>query len=297
MKILITGGSGFIGSNLIPLLSKNHQVSVLDVNSPKLDIQFIKADIQNLEVVKDAIKDCDLVIHLAALVGVESTENFPIKTLEFNINGTKNILEACRHSKVKKIIFSSSSEIYGQPLSVPIKESDPLIPITIYGISKLTAEEYVKSYSKMYGIDYTILRFFNAYGPNQSQNFVIPRFVNLALQNKSINIHNDGTQIRAFCHVEDIVKGIYLVLEQGNNEIFNIGNDSEPICIRDLSQKIVLMTNSQSEQIFVPFEKSNRNRNEILTRIPVIDKAKDMLNYHPKISLVEGIQSIIKSLK
>ena len=105
MKILVTGGSGFIGTNLITSLYENHQVSVLDINSPKIDVPFIKSDIQNLVSVKDAIKDFDLVIHLAALVGVENTENDPIKTLEFNINGTKNVLEACRNSNIKKIIF------------------------------------------------------------------------------------------------------------------------------------------------------------------------------------------------
>jgi len=297
MKILVTGGSGFIGRHLTESLSKEHNVSILDICPPKNNVNFIEANIINFNEIKNILNDFDIVIHLAALVGVESSENDPIKTLEFNINGTKNVLEACRNSNIKKIIFSSSSEIYGQPLSVPIKESDPLIPITTYGISKLAAEEYVKSYSKMYGINYTILRFFNAYGPNQSSNFVISRFTNLALENRPITIHADGSQIRAFCHIEDIVRGIKLVLEKCNNEIFNIGNDSEPICIRDLSQKIISMTNSKSQQIFVPFEKSNRNRYEILTRIPVIDKAKNILNYHPKISLEDGIQSIIKSLK
>ena len=297
MKIIVTGGSGFIGRYLTESLSTEHNVSVLDIHPPKNNVNFIEANIINFNEIKNILNDFDIVIHLAALVGVESSENDPIKTLEFNINGTKNVLEACRNSNIKKIIFSSSSEIYGQPLSVPIKESDPLIPITTYGISKLAAEEYVKSYSKMYGINYTILRLFNVYGPNQSSNFVISRFTNLALENKPITIHADGSQIRAFCHIEDIVVGIKLVLEKGNNEIFNIGNDSESISIRDLSQKIISMTNSKSEQIFIPFEKSNRNRNEILTRVPVIDKAKNILNYHPKISLEDGIQSIIKSLK
>jgi len=297
MKIIVTGGSGFVGRHLTESLSKEHNVSILDIHPPKNNVNFIEANILNFNEIKNILNDFDIVIHLAALVGVESSENDPIKTLEFNINGTKNVLEACRNSNIKKIIFSSSSEIYGQPLSVPIKESDPLIPITTYGVSKLAAEEYVKSYSKMYGINYTILRLFNAYGPSQSSNFVISRFTNLALENRPITIHADGSQIRAFCHIEDIVRGIKLVLEKCNNEIFNIGNDSEPICIRDLSQKIISMTNSKSEQIFVPFEKSNRNRNEILTRIPVIDKAKNILNYHPKISLEDGIQSIIKSLK
>ena len=297
MKILVTGGSGFIGNYLTSVLSKKHQVSVLDVNSSNVDIPFIKADIHNLSEIRDTVKDFDVVIHLAALVGVENSENDPVKTLDFNINGTRNILDACVTNNIKKIIFSSSSEIYGQPLSVQIKESDPKIQITTYGVSKLAAEEYVKSYSKMHGINYTILRFFNVYGPNQSLNFVMSRFINLALQNKPITIHGDGKQIRAFCHIEDIVRAIGLVLEDGNNEIFNIGNNSEPICIKDLSQKIISMTNSKSEQVFVPFEKSNRNRNEILTRVPVIEKAKNLINYFPKISLDVGIQSMIDSLR
>ena len=298
MKIVVTGGSGFIGTNLINSIKNKHEVTVFDINPPKLEnIPFIRGNISDQKLVEESIKNFDIVIHLAAAVGVSYTDNEPIKTLDFNIQGTKNILRACEKNKIKKIIFSSSSEIYGEPLHLPINENDPAIPITTYGLSKLVAEEYIKAYSQKIGLKYTILRFFNAYGANQSTNFVIPNFIRLALENKPITIHHDGSQIRSFCHIDDIVQGILLSLNSGENQIFNIGNDSEPISIKKLAEKVINLTNSKTSQIEIPFKESNRNRKEILHRSPDIDKAKKLLGFTPKISLDEGIICIMEEMR
>lgn len=298
MKIVITGGSGLIGTDLSNLLRKNHEVIVFDCENPRLkNINFIKGDIRNLPDVINSLKNCDVVIHLAATLGVINTEENPLETLDTNTLGTRNILEACRINNVKKIIFSSSSEIYGEPLKVPIEESDKPIPITTYGVSKLAAEEYIKSYSKIYGIRHTIFRLFNVYGDEQINDWVIPEFVSQAVMNEDLLIHGDGSQIRAFCYVSDVSNAFSYVLERGDNDIFNIGNDGEPLSIKELAQKIISIAKSKSSIRFIPFEKSFRNRNEILKRVPSTEKAKKILGYNPQISLAEGITRAINKKK
>ncbi|MEX0656186.1 MAG: NAD-dependent epimerase/dehydratase family protein [Nitrosopumilaceae archaeon] len=295
MKIVITGGAGFIGSSVAQLLKKDHKVTIFDHKKPiNGDYEFIQGNINDSKLVTDSIKDCDVVIHLAATLGVVYTEKNPIKTLDTNIIGTKNVLESCRLNNVRKIIFSSSSEVYGEPLKVPISEIDKPIPITNYGISKLAAEEYIKAYSRDYGFRYTILRLFNVYGDEQGTQWVVPEFVSRAIKNQDITIHNAGLQVRAFCYVSDVCDAFRIVLEKGDGEIFNIGNDKEPISIKELAKKIILLSNSKSTINSIPFEKSDRDRSEIMTRSPSIEKAKKLLGYNPKISLEEGILKMIK---
>ena len=298
MKIGITGGSGFIGTHVINALKTKHDIVVFDRAKPKIEgIKFVSGNIIN-DSTKEVFEKCDAVIHLAAAVGVKITEEDPVLTLDTNILGTKNVLEACRANKIKKIILASSSEVYGEPLKTPIEESDPVIPITNYGASKVAAEEYVKAYSANFGIKYSILRFFNAYGPGQSKDFVMPEFVSKASENEPIVIHGSGSQIRAFCHVSDIANGISLAIDNGDNEIMNIGNDAEPITIFELAKKIVSITNSKSSIQFVPFVDSNRKRRkEIINRIPDIRKARRILSYEPSISLNDGIISVLKGEK
>ena len=294
MNITITGGSGFIGSNLVRLLHKKHDITIFDVNKIQFnDITFVQGDITDRKAADIAIKNADIVIHLAATLGVINTEENPIKTLDTNIFGTKNVLDACKNNHVKKIIFSSSSEIYGEPETIPINETDKVMPITNYGISKLAAEEYIKAYSKNFGITYTILRLFNIYGEKQRNEWVMSEFVSQATKNQEIVIHGDGSQIRAFCHVNDAVKGFEMALEKGNNDTFNIGNDTEPVSIKELAKRIITLSNSKSTMKLLPFEKSNRDRNEIINRAPNIEKVKKELGYKPEVSLNEGIKKII----
>ena len=238
MKIAITGGSGLIGTELCNLFKQNHDITVLDFKEPKTsDVNFIKIDIENSNEIIDSTKEIDLIIHLAAALGVVETEKNPVKTLDVNAIGTKNVLEACRTNNIKKIIFSSSSEVYGEPVRVPIKETDNAIPITTYGTSKFVAEEYIKAYSKNYGIQYTIFRLFNVYGLMQATDWVLPEFVDRAISNQPIIVHNDGSQIRAFCYVSDVAAAFQTALETANGEIINIGNNNEPISINEIIDK------------------------------------------------------------
>lgn len=294
-KILITGGTGFIGSNIANRLKKNNDVTIFDLREPlNHGLKFLKGSINEINDVTNAIHGFDIVIHLAASLGVINTEENPVSTLDTNIFGTRNVLEACKVNKIKKIIFSSSSEIYGEPIKTPIEEKDRPIPITMYGISKLAAEEYIKSYSKNFGLKYTIFRLFNVYGDKQETAWVVPEFVSRAIKNKDIMIHGDGTQIRAFSHVSDVAKAFEFGLEKGNNEIINIGNNTEPITIKDLADKIIRLSKSKSKINFIPFKESKRNRNEIIVRIPSVDKAKKILGFKPSVSLDTGLEKVIK---
>tara|TARA_B100000029_G_scaffold116389_1_gene109188 strand:+ start:23907 stop:24797 length:891 start_codon:yes stop_codon:yes gene_type:complete len=296
MKIAITGGSGFIGTSLVNLLKNQHEILILDRTPSQIqDIDFFECDLLESEKISGALEEIDIVIHLAAAVGVKLTEEDPLHTLNLNIQGTHNVLESCKKNNVKKIIFASSSEIYGEAQKVPIKETDPPMPITNYGVSKITGEEYVKAYSKTSSIKYSILRFFNAYGPGQSSSFVMSEFVSKAISNNTITIHGNGEQLRAFCHIDDIVNGINLCLTNGDNQIFNIGNNHEPITIYQLAKTIKEITDSESEITFLPFENTERKRtSEIMKRIPDITKAQEILGYSPRISLNEGIKTIFK---
>ena len=295
MNIAITGGSGLIGSELSKLFSKKHNVKILDFKEPRdKDLSFSKVDIESYEQIVNATEGIDVIIHLAAALGVVETEKNPVRTLDVNAIGTKNVLEACIKNKTKKIIFSSSSEIYGEPESVPIKETDRITPITTYGISKLMAEEYIKSYSKTYGIKYTIFRLFNVYGEEQANRWVVPEFVSKIIEDEEVTIHGDGHEIRAFCHVSDIAKAFSYGLTNGDNEIFNIGNNLEPISIKELANRIITLSNSKSKIKFISFDDSSRNRREILKRAPDISKASEILDYEPSISLDEGLKRVIE---
>lgn len=298
MKVLVTGGSGLIGSTIVRrLLDIGHDVGVFDIKKTKhQDCDYFDGDITDPDITKNVVKGYDVVIHLAATLGVINTETNPVRTLDTNMGGTKNVLEGCKVHGVKKIIFSSSSEVYGEPTKIPINERDKPIPITTYGVAKFAAEEYIKAYSRNFDLGYTIFRLFNVYGDEQAVDWVIPEFVSKAIQDQDIIIHGDGSQTRCFCHVSDIANAFTLALEKADGEIINVGNNSEPISIKDLALKIIKLTNSKSKLKFLPFEESKRNRNEIMKRMPDIEKARMKLDYEPVISLEEGIMKVVKKV-
>ncbi len=306
MKILVTGGYGMIGSHMAEkLLSLGHDVKVLDLHEqahrakhmPK-GIEISHGNILNMDDVEKTSKGCEMVVHMAAMLGVGNVEKNQVKALDVDLLGTRNVLEACRKNNVKKILFTSSSEVYGEPQKVPISETDMLVPRSSYGIAKLASEEYIKSFYKAYGLKYTIVRYFNVYGPRQSLDFVLPKFVKLALDKKPITLYGDGRQVRAFNHVLNAVDGTSLALFKSDNEIFNIGDDREPVTMKELAERIVRHTCSESKIEIIPMEKSDRSADrEIYKRIPDISKTRKMLGYEPKISLDEGIKTVINYLK
>jgi UDP-glucose 4-epimerase len=297
MKALVTGGSGFIGTEISQqLINRGYRVTSFDIKKSD-KVPTIHGSVSDINRLKRATKEIDVVFHFAALLGVQRTEENPLKTIEINLFGTKNVLEACRLNDVKKIIFSSSSEIYGEPLSVPIKEMDLPRPKSTYGICKLASEEMIKAYAETYGIKYDILRLFNVYGAGQSEDFVIPKFVKMALSSKPIIIYGNGLQIRSFANVKDVASGILLSLKK-NNEIFNIGNDKEPISMINLGKKIYKIIDKPFKVKHIKFSNTDRSeKREIYKRIPDINKAREIIGYEPKISLEEGIKSVVKYME
>ncbi len=302
-KILITGGAGFIGSSLAEKLLENKENFVVIVDNlstgheKKLppdseNLVFIKADVNDKGVVSDVMTTYkfDYVFHYAAVVGVKRTLENPLLVLK-DLEGIKNILETAKNTKVRKVFYSSSSEVYGEPVEFPQNEdTTPLNSKLPYAVVKNLGEVYLKSYYKEYGLPYTILRFFNTYGPKQSKNFVISRFLYFALKNEDITIYGDGKQTRTFCYIDDNVDATIKILENDfcENTVINIGNDNE-ISILDLAHMIVDITGSKSKIVFLPPLKEG----DMSRRFPDITKMRKILG-RPLVSLEEGIKKILE---
>ncbi|MFH1326440.1 MAG: NAD-dependent epimerase/dehydratase family protein [Candidatus Falkowbacteria bacterium] len=301
-KVLITGGAGFIGSAIAKNLSeRGFAIKSFDINKPKERFgEYINSTIMYPDELYQSIKGCDYVIHLAAMLGVKRTEQSRMACLNINIQGTKNVIDACVRAGVKKILFSSSSEVYGEPYKTPICEDDPVSPKSIYAITKLAGEEYLKAYQREHGLDYSIIRFFNVYGAGQVEEFVMSRFVRAVTKDQAPTVYGEGNQVRSFCHVSDAAQGVYLALvsDKSNAEVFNIGNDQAAITMKDLAHKVIALSGKNIEPCFVPMEQSDRtSKREIIKRMPDISKAKALLNYNPTITLDEGITDIIEKWK
>lgn len=297
-SVLVTGGFGFIGRHLSELLKEDHDVTVLDIAKPAhTDLKFVQADLLNPETVPD-FSGFDAVVHLAAVVGVAKAENNPKATLDVNIDGTRNVLEACRKGDVKTVVFPSSSEVYGEPAKIPIAETDFFNPVSAYGVSKIVGEEYVKSFSKVYGTSYSVFRLFSVYGPGQSPDFVVPRFVRQAVDGKPLTVHGDGSQVRAFCYVGDVAEAMKLAIHDPKNDVFNIGNPREPITMRGLAEKVVSVTGSSSRVEFVSEQESGRGRTrDIYNRVPDTGKARAVMGWEAKVGLEEGIKRVAERIR
>ncbi|MEZ4795927.1 MAG: NAD-dependent epimerase/dehydratase family protein [Flavobacteriaceae bacterium] len=300
-KILITGGAGQLGSALALKLSEHPDHSIICVDNlstgsidkvPRhYNVKFIKADINNYADIVPIFGrfDFDYVFHYAALVGVERTLEHPINVLD-DIEGIKNVLSLSKNSGVKRVFYSSSSEVYGEPFEIPQNEqTTPLNSRLPYAIVKNVGEAFMKAYEREYHLDYTIFRFFNTYGPKQSHDFVIPRFVKLALKNQPIPIYGEGDQTRSFCFIDDNVDTCIKTLDDHLfvNDVLNVGNDLE-ISILELAEKVIALSGSSSEIIHLPALKEG----DMKRRCPDISKMKAVLN-RDLISIDEGIKTMI----
>ena len=299
--ILITGGAGNVASALANALAtdKNNFIVIVDNLStgsltkiPKQqNVSFIKADANSYQDIVPIFGryNFDYVFHYAAVVGVKRTLENPISVLN-DIEGIKNILSLAKNTCVKRVFYSSSSEVYGEPFEIPQNEkTTPLNSRLPYAIVKNVGEAFFKSYYQEYGLAYTIFRFFNTYGPNQSEDFVVPRFIKAALKNEAITLYGDGLQTRSFCYVDDNIDACMKAMasQQCVNDVINIGSDKE-LTILELAQTIIRVTNSKSEIIHLPaLEEGDMTR-----RCPDTTKMKAILG-RELISLEVGIQKLV----
>ena len=285
-NILITGGAGFIPSSLADVLSKNKNYNIVFVdnfltgNKRKItkapNVKFIKCDVNNYKDISPIMTSYrfDYVFHYAAVVGVKRTLANPVMVLD-DIQGIKNILDLSKNTGVKRVFYSSSSEVYGEPVELPQNEhTTPLNSRLPYAIVKNVGEAFCKSYHVEFNLDYTIFRFFNTYGPKQSTDFVISKFLRAALSNHDITIYGDGNQTRTFCFIDDNIEAFIKIFEQNLfvNDVINVGNDIL-FTIKDLAELIIKLTNSKSKIVFLPPLKEG----DMTRRQPDITKMKSVL--------------------
>lgn len=300
-KIFITGGAGFIGSHIVERLLENNKVTVFDnlhrnaikftdsLNHP--NFRFVQGDVLDLPKIIEEMKGADVAIHAAAIAGIYSVGIKESHTMKVNLMGTYNVLESSVINNVKRVIDFSTSETYG-PFVYKGKESDKtsLGPVGekrwIYAVSKLAGEHMAHAYANDFGFEVVTVRPFNVYGPRQVGEGAIQQMVNKALKNEEITIFNDGNQIRSWCFITDFVDAIMsmIALEKAKNQVFNIGNPQATVTVFGLAEKIISLTNSKSKIIYKPHPGP-----EVEMRIPDIEKAKELLEFSPKVNLDSGL--------
>lgn len=311
MRVLITGGAGFIGSHLATsLLAKGHQVTVLDdlstgrfENIAHLDrcagFRWIRGSVLHEETVAPLIDGCDVVFHLAAAVGVRLVVDAPIHTIETNVQGTDVVLR-CAARRGALVVVASTSEVYGKSAALPFKEDHDLVlgPPTKrrwgYAASKLLDEFLALAYWKERQLPTIVVRFFNCVGPRQSSRYgmVLPSFVRQAISNGPISVHGDGSQTRSFTWVGDVVSALEALMGERRaiGQIFNVGNDHE-VSIGELALRVKAAAASSSEIQFVPYKQAyDGDFEDMPRRVPDISKLRDLVGYRPRVLLPEIIE-------
>ncbi|UFJ41952.1 NAD-dependent epimerase/dehydratase family protein [Brevibacillus humidisoli] len=313
MKILVTGGAGFIGSHLVErLLREGHEVwTIDDLSTGKKEFlqatlthprhRFLKGTVLDRALLKETIQQVDLIYHLAAVLGVKNCVEHPLKVIEGNIDGTRNVLELA-YPERKKVIFASTSEVYGKNSRLPFHEDDERILGSTaihrwcYATAKALDEHLCFAYAKQ-GLPVTVLRYFNAYGPRATATAyggVIPRFITAALKGEPLEVYGTGEQTRCFTYIEDTVEGTYRAMnEKADGVVINIGNN-QPESIMKAAQLVKQLTGSDSPIVKVPYEKAyGRGYEDMMKRQPDLTRARQLLDYLPTIDFTTGLSRTI----
>lgn len=301
MKVVVTGGSGFIGSNLAGELVKNHDVTVIDNLSTgrieNLDyirgkIEFIQGSITDLDLLKRVFADADTVFHQAAIPSVQRSVDNPIASNEANVEGTLKVLVAARDCNVRKVIYASSSSVYGDTPTLPKREDMKPNPKSPYAISKLAGEYYCRVFSDVYDLKTVCLRYFNVYGPRQNPHSeyaaVIPRFVTRILEGKPPIIFGDGQQTRDFTFVKEVLKANILAMKGDEEGVFNIACGRR-ISLNELADRIIEITGNRIEPVY---EKPRVG--DIKDSLADISAARDKIDYYPDYDINSGLKETIK---
>jgi UDP-glucose 4-epimerase len=303
-KILVTGGAGFIGKQLVmKLIELKYDVTILDnfSNGPPTsmdkvsgNVNVISGDIRDREIVDKAVKGIDVIIHLAAAINVIESIEKPLLYHEVNATGTLNVLCSAK-DYAKQMVFASSAAVYGNPIELPVLVTHPTDPLSPYAASKLSAEAYCKSFSNIYDMRCTILRFFNVYGPGQVSNAysgVINKFINRLMNNEFPIINGDGKQTRDFIYVSDLVDAIIGIIGFESNRVFNIGT-GRGISVNELAEKLMKIMRKEE---FKPIH-SNPNASEVENSWADISDTKNIFGFRPKTSLEEGLRRTVNSIQ
>jgi dTDP-glucose 4,6-dehydratase len=306
-RVFVTGGAGFIGTALCRRLAESNKVVLYDnlwrnalQESDLLDhpnVRLIVGDVLDRQKLAEAVADAQIVLHMAAIAGIDTVVRSPIQTMKVNILGTVSLLDALEPiaGQIERLVFFSTSEVFGS-YAYKRKESQTtnLQPVGegrwTYSVSKLAAEHLVHSYYREHGIPTVSVRPFNVYGPGQVGEGAVHVFIDRALQGLPLQIHGDGDQIRSWCYIDDMVDGILLCLEREEavGNVFNIGNPRGTITILSLAEKIVAQSGSKSPIVHVP-----KYYTDVELRIPSIDRAQTLLGYEPRVGLTEGLKRTI----
>ena len=308
-QALVTGGAGMIGLAVVNRLhASGMQVRILDLDGQQRRVKsfipagvaFYAGTIMDESVLTSAIAGCDLVIHLAAILGVRRTEQQPLACLDVNITGTRKVLQASADQGVKKFVFASSSEVYGEPIENPLTETSLTQGRTIYAVSKLAGEELCKAFYRDCGLKYCLLRYFNCYGPCQVAQFVVPRFVRSVLEDRPPIVYGDGRQMRSYTYVSDAAAATVsaAISKEADNEVFNISNGSELVNLVDLADLVIRIGGRDSVLnpiIHNHFDDADRKpEREIYERYSDSLKLRHVLGWSPQVSLECGIHEVFQ---
>lgn len=301
MRVVVTGGAGFIGSNLAEELLKKHEVTVIDNLSTgrieNLDqiidkINFIEGSITDQDLLKEAFSGSDTVFHQAAIPSVQRSVDNPIASNEANVEGTLKVLVAARDCNVRKVVYASSSSAYGDTPTLPKKEEMKPNPKSPYAISKLAGEYYCRVFSEVYGLKTACLRYFNVYGPRQNPESqyaaVIPRFITRVLANSPPVIYGDGKQTRDFTFVKDVVKANILAMQSPAEGVFNIAC-GQRVSLNELAGKIMKITGVKLDPIY-----DEPRQGDVRDSLADISSARDKLGYRPDFDLDSGLEETIR---
>lgn len=305
MKVLITGGAGFIGSHLTAYLAEEgHEVIVLDnlLRGNKIEdnilskITFVEGDVRNQDLVMKLSENCDQIYHLAAILGVDIVADNPVETMETEVEGTKNIVYAALKHGVKKVIYASTSGVYGHSAIEKSVDEDIMIdPRTSYAMAKRYNEIYLKAVYEERGLESISLRFFNVYGPRQDDRMVIPRFFEQALKNEPITVFGSGKQTRDFTSVEETIISLVKLSEVSTGaEIYNIANETE-LNILELAEYIKEITKSDSEIKLIE-SPANRYDYEVERRVGSSEKLLKAVGFKPNTDIRLGLKKLQESL-
>ena len=299
-RVLVTGGAGFVGANVVEaLVADGHEITVLDdlstgnlrnVGGTLGAIRFVQGSVTDYECVRKLVAEADRVVHLAARNIIVSTRN-PREDYEVNIGGTLNVLLACREHRVRKIVYSSSASIYGNPRYLPINEDDLVSTLSPYSVSKLAGENYCLAFYESYQLPTVVLRYSNVYGPKQDPANpycgVIARFMEQAARGEPLTIHGDGEQTRDFTHVGDTVRATLAAAfsELGNGQTFNVGTGIET-SVNRLADQIIGLYGGRSPRAHV----DRRDIDNIRRRVLNIERIRRALRWVPELTLAEGLR-------